>query len=151
MEKKLISMTDFIEQEHDKLTIGISDWPEVSNFRKSCVNYAKFLKQRLTLGMFVPCYLNGDVFELVPKDQISNPEHYDNYITDYQKAKERVLFANVSLGDFGSKGGFVLFVGNYELALKTEGGISWKEDNIEGLVDTSHIELTPTALKQIGL
>jgi len=84
--KKLISMTDFVLT--DKYT---------STGHKM---YAEFLKQSLTLGMFVPCDLDGNVLE-EPKRDFEEDEvsergrcedafYEDN--NDYQEAKERVLF-----------------------------------------------------------
>jgi hypothetical protein len=57
-------------------------------------NYSKFLKQPLTLGMFVPCDLYGNVveeksiFNTTDEDYIFDSESFDKY----KQAKERVLF-----------------------------------------------------------
>jgi len=89
---KLISMTDFvIEQNKIKQS--------TSEFKESIINYYKFLKKPITLGMFVPCDLEGNVLRKPTK-----PEHpyndkecdiyaqYQMYLYRYKKAKERVLF-----------------------------------------------------------
>ena len=102
--------------------------------------YSKFLKQPLEKWMFIPCNKDGDVL----KEQ-KNPFFVDEY-KEYQQAKERCLFK--------------------EFELKGETGFSWifkhngifpviisKQRNIEYLVTIlkREIQLTPTALKQIGL
>jgi DNA-directed RNA polymerase delta subunit len=52
---KLISMTDFVlEQNKEPYFYYDSLWNKV-------IAYANFLKQPLTLGMFVPCDSNGNV------------------------------------------------------------------------------------------
>jgi hypothetical protein len=57
-------------------------------------NYSKFLKQPLTLGMFVPCDEYGNlleeksIFNTTDEDYIFDSESFDKY----KQAKERVLF-----------------------------------------------------------
>lgn len=55
---KLILMTDFV-LEQQKATA--SETPLLKPLKK-IFNYANFLKQPLTLGMFVPCDLEGNVY-----------------------------------------------------------------------------------------
>lgn len=91
MKKILKSMVDFVldqerqmeEQDSYEFTFGISS---------RCFEYAKFLKQPLTLGMFMPCDDNNNVLE-EPKC-IKECESCDcMYEYDiYQQAKERVIF-----------------------------------------------------------
>jgi len=82
---KLISMTDFV------LELETNEhWAQ--DYTK-CVKYANFLKQPLTLGMFVPCDEDGNFLE-EPKEKNYSKENnlfaYDLF--EYQQAKERVLF-----------------------------------------------------------
>ena len=67
-------MTDFV------LELGKTNQIELSDeaFIDVVLNYAQFLKQPLTLGMFVPCDEDGNILETY------DPRH--------QQAKERVLF-----------------------------------------------------------
>jgi len=88
---KLISMTDFVLNETNRPTT-LSD-----SFQK-CVTYAKFLKQPLKLGMFVPCDEDGNV--LVHPNYIKGKRTarvYNDRMDIYQKAKERVLFKGIDL------------------------------------------------------
>jgi len=64
-------------------------------------NYCTFLKQPLTLGMFVPCDLDGNVFEKPNQYRIYVAQDYYSFkggeiewekCKQYQQAKERVLF-----------------------------------------------------------
>ena len=91
MEKfRLISMTDFVLQNVESKTMKLS----------KIADYANFLKQPLTLGMFVPCDDDGNVLEEPSKDMwdnfiISHFEHFNEsytYCFNYQKAKLKVLF-----------------------------------------------------------
>ena len=93
---KLISMTDFVLEQGKK--------PNNSDFRErffvKVLNYANFLKQPLTLGMFVPCDDDGNVLEEPSKDMWDNfinsqfghfNESY-TYCFNYQEAKSKVIF-----------------------------------------------------------
>ena len=53
-------------------------------------NYSKFLKQPLTLGMFVPCDLDGNLLEY-PDHNYNSMEYMDEFDV-YNEAKNRVLF-----------------------------------------------------------
>ena len=143
-------------------------------------NYADFLLKNITIGMLVPCDENGDVLE-EPKDEKlckycpleswkSNSKGescegsrcdiaYENYKDEYQKAKERILF----------KGFKVVEIYNgiaYSKSISDSSGLihlfwldnitqTWKLSfdltNIESLTKFSGIELTETAIKEIGL
>lgn len=87
---RLISMTDFV--------FLMRENKEKDNIRRfwACERYAKFLKQPLTLGMFVPCDEDGSVLEEPPLVQTAPNEDVAleciDYIEQYQQAKERVLF-----------------------------------------------------------
>ena len=135
---KLISMVAFVKQEQD----NFNNFGDSITFRKRVINYANFLSQPLTLGMFVPC-LNGVALK-EPKDAskfmkgieydlINVKKEYAKQLEQYQQAKERVLFdlPNLETDMDVLKN---LIMGN----------------TIELLVDES-TTLTETALKQIGL
>lgn len=92
MEMKLVSMTDFILSQSEKYLNGFITLTE---FHKYTLNYANFLKQPLTLGMFVP--VKDD--EVMIKPKISN---YDKEeleasvmgvdVVNFNEAKSKVLF-----------------------------------------------------------
>ena len=92
---KLISMTDFIINQYDKIMdTPYKDGALVQSDAYDWAIYAKFLKQPLTLGMFVPCDLEGNfleeksIFDTTDKDYIFESEAFDNY----EKAKDKVIF-----------------------------------------------------------
>lgn len=129
---KLISMTDFV-LEHPATTDY--EW-QLSKHLK----YANFLKQPLTLGMFVPTDEDGNVLK---------PQIVD--FNKYQQAKERVLF------DFD--GGLTLLrnVDNFFI-IEDKSGVFYRilKNNSKAVVEdlfkfSVEITLTETAIKQIGL
>lgn len=73
---KLISMTDFVLLEEN-----------YGSFRK-CFEYANFLKQHLTLGLFIPCDDDGNFLEQ-PIDTIGGVEMYAKR---YEEVQSKVLF-----------------------------------------------------------
>lgn len=84
---RLISMTGFVLKE----TAGSVQHENDFNTAhlESIFAYATFLKQPLTLGMFVPCDKNNLPIDDSCAECLDNP----NLICDYHKeAKERVLF-----------------------------------------------------------
>jgi hypothetical protein len=90
---KLISMTDFVmEQSKTKQS--------TSEFKESIVNYSNFLKQPLTLGMFLPCDLDGKILNLQKESDHFMyyngkeflPNEKEKYMKFYNEAKNRVLF-----------------------------------------------------------
>lgn len=101
---KLISMTEFVLEQ--KRPIPSADLHEADYYQqeyevleKVC-NYANFLNQPLTLGMFVPCDEDGNVFEepnindfkSEPFCTTGNCQAYRDEIEIYQQAKDKVLF-----------------------------------------------------------
>ena len=115
--------------------------------------YAKFLIQPLQLGMFVPCDENGNVLE-EPKrwnDYLQFPDSFDGNkewgeLYNYELAIERILFKGL------------YWEGNYVIGNMPDEMIYVDEEfcqdmTIEDFFNTiiSKIELTPTAIKQIGL
>ena len=150
--KNLIKMTDFVlEQNKNTETLK-------NNF-VNCAAYAKFLKQPLTLGMFVPCDEKGN--DLV-NDNLTeyDREMYFEEEQEYQQAKERCLF-----------NGFEFTVSQkFSTVNKIKNSIHWytkdrlylttkKEDGyhsyfqlftVEDLIQCE-LQLTQTAIKQLGL
>jgi len=109
------------------------------------IDYAKFLSQPLTLGMFVPCDKNGIVLES-PKHYANNStfpfdgskesaeqsnRQYDYELKKYNEAKERVLFEGISISHA------------HDL-LESFG-------NIDQYSQTHESTLTESAIKQLGL
>lgn len=137
---KLQSMVDFVLEQVDKLkSESSSHIPSARlSYIRSTSLYAKFLKQPLTLGMFVPCDENGKVLE-EPENPKKSPEHMRKY-DSYVKAKERVLFEGFYLEHnsvMTPQGGY-LDVGNL------------KQKTVETIVG-ANLTLTQSAIKQIGL
>lgn len=99
--QKLTSCTDFVlEQVQER-----NKEPEYDSFEfmEKVSRYASFLKKPLTLGMFVPCDLDGNVLE-EPKgvkccggimndcDCRGELQYDPEEVYEYQEAKDRVLF-----------------------------------------------------------
>jgi len=108
--------------------ISMVDFVLADKYAGSPINtnkqYADFLKQPLELWMFVPCDEDGDVLEEIKPYQ-------DNYFK-YQKAKERCLFEVF----------FDLIALRYHIS---------RGRTVEYFAQFDSLQLTPTALKQIGL
>src|SRR6478609_1170742 len=88
--KKLIGMTEFVLQRYE-------DVLETNDVMLSrIINYANFLKQPLTLGMFVPCDLDGNVLE----DSCKHNSYCIDFCQgrcqeEYNEAKNRCLFDGI--------------------------------------------------------
>ena len=80
---KLIAMTDYVKfiEEQGNINIILTQ----SEKHEKCLRYANFIKQPLTLGMFVPCDLHGNALE---KPTTEDLEAYRKY----QQANGRVVF-----------------------------------------------------------
>ena len=86
---KLISMTDFVlEQFEEEISCAVSE--------QKMYDYANFLKQPLTLAMFVPCDDYGNVLEIPTKENSNNTIDHDSKLMDYNDAKSKVLFNGFS-------------------------------------------------------
>jgi len=138
---KLISMIDFV----------LGNDPHTKVYSKRCWNYANFLKQPLTLEMFVPCDHEGNVLE---EPTGASSFTYDME-TVYQKAKERVLFEGFQFYSMGGEKGehFILKCGTVQMPSFKDGTLRFAGFNyksIEKLI-SHNLELTPTALKQTKL
>jgi len=147
---KLISMTDFV-LEQDKKRVSFSE-AELKNTYYNNLDYTNFINQSLELWMFIPCRYNGSQWVLFKKpDRPLDTDLYsnvDNPIThewkEYQKAKERVLFE----GEFRWTKKYPTYIQIMKVIVVDVVG----SNTIESLVNYEfEFNLTPTALKQIGL
>jgi len=132
----------------------------ILGYEKLRNNYDDFIKQKLTIWMFVPCKLVDGVWVVLEEplqqnyvfedhpELAGNPKEYDlelfeNDIKEYQEAKDRVLFANFKY----DKMGFAYSTTQSECVFDEE---YMESKTIEDLVKYN-LELTPTAKKLIGL
>ncbi|WP_426473437.1 hypothetical protein [Chryseobacterium balustinum] len=160
---KLISMTDFVLLKTSQgKTTGNIFTPE---YKLECIeNYANFLKQPLTLGMFVPCDENGNPLpepQMRPERNSFDEEDMDydaQELYEYIQAKEKVLFKGFTKNEselFNNELQLSIYLDTYEFMQHCEngyGGGSFSGQNLENLAMCDlQIELTPSALKQIGL
>lgn len=147
--KKLKSMTDFVLQEEKK---GLQNTDRHLRFEK-ILKYAKFLKQPLKLGMFVPCDDDGNVLNGIPFT-LKNESNFQTLqrLSDFEKSKEKVLFESF------------LVLENEPLKFVTIGFnkiiLTWSYKDNDFLLNNgrtierfikSDLTLTENALKQIGL
>jgi len=136
-ERNLISMVDYtLEIERRAKERGFYVDGEIGLL----YDYANFLKQPLTLGMFVPCGEDGEVLIepslYDPRSKTGNTEHheFDEKEKQYQQAKERVLFEGFDSLDYD-----IFFNDGCEVV----------EDLLK--YSTIKLTLTETAVKQLGL
>lgn len=146
---KLISMMAFIDSLTNEIIepqgMAIQQEIAAANFRK-CQVYSDFLKQPLTLGMFVPCDFEGNPLK-EPRDLkryndmfLRNEQVKSDWMAEclfYEQAKERVLFEVKKDGKY--------YVAGHNILVFLKSGY-----DIEYLT-TWTPNLTPTAIKQIGL
>jgi len=105
--EKLIPMVDFVAE------IDSLKYWDIDSKYEAILKYAEFLKQPLTLGMFVPVNSDGEVTEEPLKsDYASKPFNESGeckvYFDDlhiYNKAKENVLFEGFVLEYIFNPGG----------------------------------------------
>ena len=135
---KLISMKDFVLEQCKLFSTYQIDY-------RDCLlrieNYANFLNQPLTLGMFVPCDLDGKVLTnpIDDKDWSNWTNEERSKICDNcEQAKERVLFEFIGKDPIGRKSKGLFF----------RGTVFFK---IEDLTIFNDFTLTPTAIEQIGI
>lgn len=152
-DNKLISMVDFVV-EQGKMTIVIDEWEgKRQESLTKIYNYANFLKQPLTLGMFVLCDLEGNVM-IKPNayNNMLNTADWMAYNSDYQQAKERVLFEGLEF-DMGIGLNFY-YIRNAisEITISVEKSINRFPNNYKTIEDIVRIKptLTPNALKQLS-
>ncbi len=152
--KNLMSMVDFVlEQENKSDSMGNSYW--------KCLRYAKFLKQHLSLYMFIPCKLvEGVCMVLEEPVKFNNWTNYDYSGTDigfederlcreYQQAKERVLFEGFELIKESCNDTVKMVWDKNRNTI----GFGFSKNNNRIIEDLTYLnlELTPNAIKQLGL
>jgi len=161
-DNKLISMVEFVLENQKNRT---EDWRHKEGYHSECntamlvnvYNYANFLKQPLTLGMFVPCDLEGNV--LKHPDTYKESEMYctheglDIYREKYQQAKERVLFEGFEMtqNPFPCQDFYTIESSTFSIQYHSKDNHlnTFTFKTIEDLIDRD-LTLTPNALKQIG-
>ncbi len=123
---KLISMTEFVLQNAAKCSY--------KEYSETVIRYARFLRQPLTLGMFVPVDEEGNVID--PESRHPALEKALNIKLDeeYKKAKEKLLFETDFKMDEANAKHFVLTF-----------------ETIDNLAQLYEFNLTESAIKQIGL
>lgn len=142
-------MTDFVLEQKKLICEDYKTITEV--FFNRIVDYATFLKQPLTLGMFVPVDEEGDI--LKEPRMIHRTIGFDeqdvfwdiNEVEDYRKAKEKVLFEGFELKGEASESWIFKINGVFPFVI-------FKTMTIESLIIyKAKFQLTPSALKTIGI
>ena len=163
---KLQSMTDFVLEREDTSTFDTSqiDWYDLEQVKLDEIrNYARFLKQPLQLGFFVPCDEDGNLWEFPPtneewewaqKDSADAEQSYKMKQFYYEKAKERILFKGFhSIGEneieLLNSDNWMSF-SQKTIIFTDEFGHEIEVYRIEDLIELN-LELTDSAIKQIGL
>lgn len=152
---KLISMTDFVENLRDEMTLKAPlNFKQTKKYFDKVFYYSDFLKQPLKLEMFVPCDEYENVLEC-PIDIYYKPdfgcqkypqECYEEDLMKYEQAKEKVLFEDCELYNDV----YVVDKNNFQIVLNSEHIVTITKDNIiEDLSFSDYYYLTPNAIKQI--
>lgn len=149
-------MTDFVIEQTEILIKGCDGYKPTAynHYINTTTRYAKFLKQKIELWMFIPCRLGeGEWIPLEQPEGTNLDNSFFEMITDYSKevawelAKECCLFEGFEIRDKG----------NFYFLEKKESALWYRilkrdsDTTIEDLLKFSNVELTPTAIKQIGL
>jgi len=165
---KLISMTEFVLEQSEKLTQN--NIPEATIETSHAMadsylmmwNYANFLKQPLTLGMFVPCDEYGNVIIEPNKPELSGKKFkyhagewtYNEWQEQYQQAKEIVLFEGFEFKSMGGDQGKHYMIQIQEHVFTFMDGnitfLGFQHDHVEPLT-TLGLTLSKSSQKQIGL
>ena len=141
---KLISMTDFVLEEGNPSNTDCQ-------FADKVMSYANFLKQPLELWMFVPCDEEGNVLEEPNEEFEITYWDYSTKLSKYQQAKERVLFEGFCIDESYKKEKKQLpYLTNGKASVFLHSDFAIRHQIVEDLAG-SEIQLTPTAIKQIGL
>lgn len=148
MDNKLISMTDFV------LSLNKIGRPYSENYH-NCILYANFLKQPLTLGMFVPVNSLGNVISDKYDSRVDDPnKKLYQLVNEYNEVKFNVLFEGfeirnremnkIELSDSGN----VFWIKEKSSMCEDEFGTESYIYTIEDLTRFD-LQLTESALKQI--
>ena len=159
---KLISMITFVKKQGnigmEIQSIGHQQSDRARRFYL-IQKYADFLLKDIGIGMVVPCDEFGNVLEEPLAYNFKSVELFTNYNIKHQQAKDRILFKGFKVCDYkhGSlysktitdeTGLIHLFW--FDKITQTW-GLSHGVSTIETLTVFNSIELTETALKEIGL
>ncbi|MEF9476763.1 hypothetical protein OWR28_02470 [Chryseobacterium sp. 1B4] len=169
---KLTSMTEFVLQHKGNTEFHMNDTVlKTGKLMQLFFKYAEFLNQYTTLGMFVPVDDHENVIvrpypSKYGYHQSCSPEEQSGWMYDggedkyhealrvWEKAKEKVLFEGFEIEDIGLGSIAIRKNGLIIMRCSKAVGATWENvnsyPNIESLVEFD-IELTPSALKQIGL
>lgn len=155
-EQKLISMVEFVL--NAKKHMSRENNPNLQ-FEKlltkrgilieSIFNYANFLSQPLTLGMFVPC-VNGEVIKEPKKKYkggqtvVFSTNQFTKEYSDYLKAKERVLFEGCRIVD-----GDMIFIKGHDTDLFVDELSEMIIDDLLKMTIQTDWILTKNAIKTI--
>lgn len=168
---KLTSMVEFVLEKGKNLPkIETGDIHIMAQAVKesymSIYRYANFLKQPLTLGIFVPCDKEENI---LTKPNVKNYGGFDSFkdsknqyhkdLKKHQQAKERVIFKGVKyIESYRLKSSYCDYekieVNGHNIAIKHKDSKEWNFNTttIEGMLsfwkDTT---LTKTAQQQIGV
>ena len=117
---------------------------------KRITNYAKFLKQPLTLGMFVPCDEDGNVLEEFDSIGIGNEFYLLRALEQYDSAKESVLFEGFELS-YNSSFTLIAENENLNLEVKFDKKGDTERMTFKTIEDLSKypVELTQSAIKAL--
>jgi len=143
---KLISMTKFVLQDiQDSLDKDAADIHR---------DYARFLDQPLTLGMFVPCKKVNGVWVVLEKPECSlGNKCASPPCVEYQEAKYRVLFEGFEIKDHKNHKTIKLKDADFNVFWNKGCELGWYLSiGIKTIEDISkyNLQLTETAQKQIG-
>lgn len=160
---KLTSMINFVKKQGnigmEIQSIGHQQSDRVRRFYL-IQKYADFLLKEISTGMVVPCDEFGTPLNK-PEEHLENRTLYYQELDIYQKAKNRVLFKGFKVVHIPKNGGSV-----YSDSISDSSGLihlfwyskiteTWSLSHglttIENLAIFNSIELTETALKEIGL
>lgn len=172
---KLISMTDFVLEQSNNENLSKEllkdDGKEFMRIWGKIFSYANFLKQPLEIWMFVPCKLVDGVWVFLEEPKLVYDkedvmgvyngifQNHNQYLDEYQQAKERCLFDGFEFTEsqkYSIKNGIQNSIHWYtknRLYLTTKKEDSYRSYfqlyTIEDLIQCD-LKLTPTAQKQIG-
>ncbi|KAA0126429.1 hypothetical protein FY557_17415 [Chryseobacterium sp. SN22] len=151
---KLIPLSEYVEKEYSRSVPTETAIDELAASMRRVINYTKFLRQPLTLGMFVPVCGDGKPYDLNEVEAWKNHKHYSRLYKEelafFEDAKERVLFEGFDL-EWQSK--IIIGVKNdfeVSIAFDKKTGLHGVKQNVEWLCSYG-LPLTASALKLIGV
>ena len=90
-------MLDFVLEQNEKIKKEKYGIESYYSTMQVLINYASFLKQHLTLGMFMPCDEDGNPIILDTEHKECPISWSNDEIEQYKQAKEKVLFEGFDL------------------------------------------------------